>query len=61
MNLLEVWIEDIISIEDIEVNGSSKLKITFNTICWGSRDVKTIVFDDMEEWNKFKAKKYYLA
>lgn len=61
MNLLEVWIKDVISIEDIEVNGTFKIKVTFNTICWGCREVNTKIFNNIEEWEKFKAKKYYLA
>lgn len=61
MNLLEVWIKDAISIEEININGVDRIKVTFNTVCWGSKEIKTRVFDNIEEWEKFKAKKYYLA
>lgn len=61
MNLLEVWIKDAISIEEVEVNNVKKVKVTFNTVCWGSKEVKTRLFDSVEEWEKFKALKYYLS
>lgn len=61
MNLLEVWIGDIVKTEEVKVNGVMKIKIYFNTNCWGSKEVKSRVFDSMEHWEKFKAGKYYLA
>ena len=61
MNLLEVWIKDAISIEDIEIDGVKKIKVTFNTVCWGSKEVKERIFNNIKEWEKFKDKKYYLA
>lgn len=61
MNLLEVWIGDIVKTEKIVINGVEKIKIYFNTVCWGSREVKIRIFDSMEHWEKFKAQKYYLG
>lgn len=61
MNLLEVWIKDAISIKDIEINGNTKIEVTFNTVCWGCKDVEKRIFDNIDEWEKFKSKKYYLA
>ncbi|MBS5307759.1 hypothetical protein [Clostridium sp.] len=61
MNLLEVWIEDVISIEGVKIDGIDKIKVTFNTICWGSRGIDTRIFNNIKEWEKFKERKYYLA
>lgn len=61
MNLLEVWIEDIVKIEEIKINGIDKLNIYFNTVCWGSKEIKCRTFDSMEQWESFKSKGYYLA
>ncbi|MBO3398567.1 hypothetical protein JJB71_13565 [Clostridium perfringens] len=61
MNLLEIWIEDIVKIEKVQINGVDKLKIYFNTVCWGSKEVKCKIFDSMEHWEKFKEQKYYLG
>ncbi len=30
------------------MHGVDKLKIYFNTICWGSKEVKSKIFDSME-------------
>lgn len=61
MNLVEVWIRDVISIENVEINGVPKIKVTFKTICWGCKDVKTKIFNNIEEWNEFKSKRYYMS
>lgn len=61
MNLLEIWIEDIVKIEKVQINGVDKLKIYFNTVCWGSKEVKCKIFDSTEHWEKFKEQKYYLG
>jgi len=61
MNLLEVWIKDVISIEEVKIDSVDKIKVTFNTICWGSKEVKTKIFNNIKEWEKFKDRKYYLA
>ncbi|MGV3076360.1 hypothetical protein ACEE21_14850 [Clostridium baratii] len=61
MNILEVWIKDIVSEEKVLVDGKEKLKITFNTVCYGSKEVKTRIFDSKEDWYKFKSRGYYLA
>lgn len=60
MNLLEVWIKGIVKTEKVVVNGVEKIKIYFNTVCWGSHEVKSKIFDSMEHWEKFKEQKYYL-
>lgn len=60
MNLLEVWIKDIVKTEKVVVNGVEKIKVYFNTVCWGCHEVKSRVFDSMEDWEKFKEQKYYL-
>lgn len=54
MNLLEVWIKDIVKTEEVEVNGVKKIKVYFNTVCWGSKEVKSRIFDNLEQG-------YYLA
>lgn len=61
MNRLEVWIKDIVSEEKVIIDGKEKLKITFNTVCWGSHEVKSRIFDSKEDWYKFKKQGYYLA
>ena len=61
MNLLEIWIKDIVKTEEVKVNGVNKLKISFNTVCWGSKEVKCKTFDSMEHWESFKSKGYYLG
>lgn len=61
MNLLEIWIGDLIKSEPVNINGVKKIKVTFETNCWGAKEIKTRIFNSLEDWEKFKARRYYLG
>lgn len=61
MNLLEVWIGNIVRTKKVIVNRVGKVKAYFKTVCWGCREVKSRIFNSIEDWGKFKVQKYYLG
>lgn len=61
MNLLEIWIKDVISKEWIENGGVKWLEVKFNTICHGVEGTSTRWFNSESEWEEFKNKRYYLG
>lgn len=61
MNLLEVWIGDLVKTEKVVIDRVEKVKVYFKTVCWGCREVNSSIFDSIEDWKKSKAQKYYLG
>lgn len=57
MNLLEVWIDEIISEEDLK-DGRVKVKATYK--CWGAKETKEGIYYK-EQWERIKKQGYYLG
>ena len=57
MNLLEVWIDEIISEEELD-NGKVKVKAVYT--CWGARETKVTIYSK-KVWERIKERGYYLA
>ena len=57
MNLLEIWIDEIISEEELE-NEMVRVKATY--VCWGAKDTKERIYPK-NYWEQIKKKGYYLG
>ena len=57
MNLLEVYIDKIISEEELKDN---KIKVEAIYNCYGAKEKETRVYDKTE-WDKIKQQGYYLG
>ena len=60
MNLLEHYIEDILSEEQVQKYGKNWAKVRLVVNCYGVFEEKTELFR-YEDWQKIKAQGYYMA
>lgn len=57
LNLLEIWIDEIISEEELE-NEMIRVKATY--VCWGAKETKERIYPK-NYWEQIKKKGYYLG
>lgn len=57
LNLLEIWIDEIISEEELE-NEMIRVKATY--VCWGAKETKERIYPK-NYWEHIKKKGYYLG
>ena len=57
LNLLEIWINEIISEEELE-NEMVRVKATY--VCWGAKETKEMIYQK-KYWEQIKKQGYYLG
>ena len=57
MNLVEIWINEIISEEELE-NEMVRVKATY--VCWGAKETKERIYPK-NYWEQIKKQGYYLG
>lgn len=63
MNLLEVYIKEIINEEPYYAEwckGENWVRVTFNSICYGHESIKEMAFTE-KRWEEIKEKGYYMG
>jgi hypothetical protein len=61
MNLLEHYIKEVHSVEEIKEDWGSFILVDLTVNCYGITERTKTSFSNMEEWEKAKEKGYYLA
>ena len=57
MNLLEIWIDEIISEEELE---NEKVRVKATYVCWGAKETKETIYPKAV-WKQIKERGYYLG
>ena len=57
MNLLEIWIDEIISEEELE---NEKVRVKATYVCWGAKKTNETIYPKAV-WEQIKERGYYLG
>jgi len=61
MNLLEHYIGEVYSVEEVKCDWGSFIKVDLQVSCYGNKERVVETFADMEEWDLAVKRGYYMA